>query len=273
MRRQSPASTAIMRKQTLTLETGEGLTFTQEVASPFLRGMALLVDLLLVQAAFNAILGLLSFTAFFSLDLYLAAAALGGFLLFIGYWMVLEWRWRGQTIGKRLFRLRVVDASGRKLSGAQVALRNLLRPVDALPALYLLGGAVSLLNSKGQRLGDIAADTAVIRLPRFRDPNYRTLQRGKYNSFREYPHLAARLRQQVEPEEADLVLQAILRREALDPEARLLLYRDLADTLRGRLAFPEAATRGLTDEQYLRNCLEILYQQRPSKGTSSLALH
>lgn len=251
-----------MQKQALILETGEGLTFTQQVASPLLRGLALVVDVAVVQVALNAVLMVLSFAAILSLDLYLAAAALGSFLLTIGYWMVLEARWRGQTIGKRLFRLRVVDAGGRKLQATQVLLRNLIRPVDALPLFYLFGAAVALFSTRGQRLGDIAAGTAVIRVPSFQDQDFQTLQKPKYNSFRDYPHLAARLRQEVEPEEADLVLQAILRREELEPAARLSLYRDLATLLRERCAFPESATRGVSDEQYLRNCLDLLYQRQ-----------
>ena len=34
------------------------------------------------------------------------------FLVSIGYGITFEWAWRGQTIGKRLLRLRVVDVEG-----------------------------------------------------------------------------------------------------------------------------------------------------------------
>ena len=77
-----------------------------------------------------------------------------------------EWRWRGQTIGKRLLRLRVVDAEGMRLQFNQIVTRNLLRFVDSLPAFYFVGGLACWLSPKCQRLGDIAANTIVIRNPR-----------------------------------------------------------------------------------------------------------
>ena len=82
----------------------------------------------------------------------MAAQLIGYFALSIGYGMFTEWYWRGQTIRKRLLRLRVVDAQGLKLNFNQIALRNLLRCVDLLPAFYALGGAVSLLNRQSQQL-------------------------------------------------------------------------------------------------------------------------
>ncbi len=92
-----------------------------------------------------------------------ALVILGYFVVQVGYGIACEWLWRGQTVGKRLLRLRVMDAQGLHLQFSQVALRNLLRFVDSLPAFYLVGGLVSLLNSRAQRLGDFVANTIVIR--------------------------------------------------------------------------------------------------------------
>ena len=41
-----------------------------------------------------------------------AASVILYFAISIAYGIVLEWRWRGQTLGKRLFGLRVIDAPG-----------------------------------------------------------------------------------------------------------------------------------------------------------------
>lgn len=250
------------RFQKLVISTGDGLYFTQLVASPLLRGLALWVDFLVTQVLIQILVLSLTLFAFVSMDFYFTLYILGTFVITLGYGILLEWLWRGQTLGKRLFRLRVVDATGLKLMLSQVVLRNLLRPVDAFPILYLLGGIVCWFSPRGQRLGDITAGTAVIRAPQIREPNYQTLDIGKYNSFREFPHIASRLRQRVEPEEAALLLEALNRRERLTPEARITLYRDMVKSLKVRCAFPESATRGLSDEQYLRNCLELIYQVR-----------
>src|SRR5205085_9331588 len=135
---------------------------------------------------------------------------------------------RGQSIGKKLFRLRVVDAEGLRLQFNQIVTRNLLRFVDSLPAFYLVGGMVSLLNPACQRLGDIAANTIVIRNPRLTEPDLDQLLAGKYNSLRQHPHLAARLRQRVSPAEASLAVQALLRREQFELLSRIELFAELA---------------------------------------------
>ena len=41
-------------------------------------------------------------------------------------------------------------------------IRNVLRVVDALPAFYIVGLVVILVSDEGQRVGDIAASTAVV---------------------------------------------------------------------------------------------------------------
>ena len=84
-------------------------------------------------------------------------------MLSLIYAVVSEWVWRGQTVGKRLMGLRVVDARGLRLEPSQVIVRNLMRLLDALPALYLVGGIACVFSRHRQRLGDLAAGTVVVR--------------------------------------------------------------------------------------------------------------
>jgi uncharacterized RDD family membrane protein YckC len=65
------------------------------------------------------------------------------------------------TIGKHLLRLRVVGNGGDPASIQEALIRNLLRLVDWLPLLYLLGALTIAISSKKQRLGDIVAGTVV----------------------------------------------------------------------------------------------------------------
>src|SRR5690606_11178266 len=88
-----------------------------------------------------------------------------GFLIDFGYFTVLEIRWRGQTIGKRMFRIRVTSSEGLRLSGNDVLLRNLLRAIDTLPYFMTLGALVASIDPYRRRLGDLAAGTVVIRDP------------------------------------------------------------------------------------------------------------
>jgi uncharacterized RDD family membrane protein YckC len=82
------------------------------------------------------------------------------------YFIVLEWLWNGQTLGKRAFGLRVITEDGSPAPFTAVLIRNLLRLVDFLPALYGVGVMAIVLSPKSQRLGDMAAGTYVVRAPR-----------------------------------------------------------------------------------------------------------
>src|SRR6185437_4792784 len=70
----------------------------------------------------------------------------------------------GQTAGKRLAGLRVVRADGGRPSASAVAGRTLLRLIDWLPLLYLVGFiSVLATGQRRERLGDLAAGTRVMR--------------------------------------------------------------------------------------------------------------
>jgi hypothetical protein len=94
---------------------------------------------------------------------------------------------------------------------------------------------------------------------------------GKFNSLREYPHLEARLRQRVSPEEARLALQSLLRRDQLELQARLDLFEPLAAHLRSLVVFPPEACEGITAEQYVRNVVDILFRPRVSPVNPNLS--
>lgn len=244
----------------LVITTPEGISFSLQLAGPILRFLAWVIDfavLLLAQILVIYFTGILQLIVS---DSAFALMILSFFLLQIGYPIVLEWFWNGQTLGKWLLRIRVMDETGLRLHFSQIVIRNLLRFVDFMPSLYLVGGVACFINRRNQRLGDFAANTVVVYRPRAEEPDLEQALPGKYNSFRQHPHLAARLRQSVDPEEASLVLQALLRRDELEPEARVELFQELAAHLREYVTFPEEAVLGLTDEQYVRNAVDIIYQ-------------
>jgi uncharacterized RDD family membrane protein YckC len=250
------------RTNHLLIRTPEGIVFSLTLASPVTRFLAWFLDLLCIMVilmAVNTVVGMLQLV---SPDVAQALAILLFFGISIGYTMALEWFWRGQTVGKKLFRLRVVDAEGLRLQASQIVVRNLLRAVDILPGLYLVGGLACLLSPRAQRLGDLAANTVVIRSPKITQPDLDQVMAGKFNSLRDYPHLEARLRQRVSPAEAGVALQAVLRRDLIEPGERMALFGEIADCFRAKVAFPSEATAGLTDEQYVRNVVDVIYRAR-----------
>ena len=79
------------------------------------------------------------------------------------YYIETETMW-GATPGKRVLGVVVMRADGRgRASFGQVVGRNLLRVIDALPFLYLIGLIVMLSTKRKQRVGDLAASTVVVR--------------------------------------------------------------------------------------------------------------
>jgi len=124
----------------------------------------------------------------------------------------------------------------------------------------MVGGMACLISKRAQRLGDFAANTLVVWNPSVSKPDLNQLLEGKYNSFREYPHIEALLRQRVSPQEAGVALQAVMRRDELEPVARIELFRDIVSYFKGVVEFPQEATDGISDEQYLRNVVDALYR-------------
>ncbi|NCC51584.1 MAG: RDD family protein [Spartobacteria bacterium] len=246
----------------LNIRTPEGICFPLVLASPVSRFLALAIDQACVMVLTTVLSTLLRIFNLLSPDLAAAFWAVLTFLISFGYPIVMEWSWRGQTLGKRLLRIQVMDEQGLRLQFSQVVVRNLLRPVDALPMFYLLGGVTALINRKAQRLGDITANTIVIQRRHAFEPDTRQITADKYNSLAAYPHLAARLRQYVTPEEAGIVVEALLRRAHLDAEARLTLFQALRNTLEAHVTFPAEAVENLSDENYVRNVVAILFQSR-----------
>ena len=215
-----------------------------------------------VIAAATSVAGrLLAAASLFGEDFAAAVLTLAYFGISVGYGMLMEWLNGGQTLGKKVLRLRVLDARGLKLQPHQAVIRNLFRFLDMLPAGYLVGGAACLFSPKCQRLGDMAAGTIVVRTPDPGRPDLAKAAPGRFNSLLAYRHLGARLRQQVSPAEAALAMDALLRRDELEDADRARIFRGLREHFAGKAHFPPEAVEGIPDEQYVRNVVDILYRR------------
>ena len=94
------------------------------------------------------------------------------------------------------------------------------------------------------------------------EPDLDQLFEGKYNSFRKYPHLEARLRQHVSPAEAQIALQALVRRDEFEPRSRVELFQSIVSYFKPIVSFPQEATESISDEQYIRNLVDALYRPK-----------
>jgi uncharacterized RDD family membrane protein YckC len=258
-----------MRAETVLIRTPEGIEFDLPLAGPISRMLAFAVDLAAIAAAGALIARMVAPLQLFSADAARSAMTVLYFTVSLLYGILAEWFWRGQTVGKRLLGLRVVEASGLRLRPSQIIVRNLLRFADLLPGLYLVGGVCCVLSSRRQRLGDIAAGTIVIRTLQLKEPDVDQVLGRKFNSLAEHRHLAARLRQKVPTRVAHLALETIVRRDNIQPAARLALFREFGEYFRNLVPYPAEVVEQLTDEQYVRSTVDVLFQHNllASQGT------
>ena len=147
-----------MLDTTRRVATPEGIELTLHLAGPVPRALAWAIDLLIR-------IGIV-------LVIWIPAAQLGragwGVILLASFfveWLLPAWfeaAWRGQTPGKRMMGIMVLNDDGTPVRWPAALTRNLLRAADFLPILYGLGLIAMLMNRDFKRLGDLAAGTVVV---------------------------------------------------------------------------------------------------------------
>ncbi|WP_170560513.1 RDD family protein [Ruegeria atlantica] len=163
----------------------EGIPLYLEVAGLGVRLAAQITDVGITLIAAVAVLVLLVSVGYGDPSTLIAIGSLLFFIIRVPYYVIAELAWNGQTLGKRLMKIKVVSHDGKSLSTHALVLRNLMKEAEIfLPATllltlddkspvatgvalaWILGGLlVPLLNRHRQRLGDLIAGTHVIHLP------------------------------------------------------------------------------------------------------------
>lgn len=137
---------------------GIGSRFVAVLLDHLIQFGVLLVLLFASAFLFGALANRISILGKWSIAIYIAL----DFLVVWGYFTLFEAFWNGQTIGKHVMKLRVIKDSGRQITFFEALSRNLIRFVDYLPALYLVGVITMLCTKRHQRLGDLTAGTIVV---------------------------------------------------------------------------------------------------------------
>ena len=145
---------------TIRIHTTQNVTLEYEVASVGDRILATLLDYfiyagwfllwVLVGNLFNLNIGTLGFLIVLLPTLF--------------YHLACEVFFNGQSPGKMARHTRVVRLDGTPATLGDYLLRWVLRPIEILPMLGTIAVITVLINGRGQRLGDLAAGTAVISL-------------------------------------------------------------------------------------------------------------
>jgi uncharacterized RDD family membrane protein YckC len=231
----------------MTIETPEGVTLTVPLAGVGSRFIGATIDSL-IQFGLLAAAGVLFGWWGVAGSASAGALALSGFLIFFVYDVAFEVLAGGRTPGKRWTGLRVVRVGGQPVGFVSSTIRNLLRPIDFLPALYLVGIASVLATSKNQRLGDLAAGTVVARAPRRRTP-----AAVPQPPAAPLPAtLSAWDASAISAEEVGAVRSFLERRSSLERGARAQIASTMAERLRPRVAgAPELAPEAFLEQLVL----------------------
>lgn len=239
---------------TIEVVTPENIAFEYQLAGPFRRGPAFLVDFLIRWAAYVVALVLLALSGIglgnVAIVFGFAGINIAFFFIDWFYGAFFETFFNGRTPGKWACGIRVVSTTGHPVNGRQAVLRNLVRVADLFPYLSLqifgeelppifliptglVAIGVMLCTRRLQRLGDLAADTMVViderqwRLPVVKVDDARVPALATFipPDFRVSPTLAKALAQYAE------------RRAYLSPGRRREVARNLTVPLIERFEF------------------------------------
>jgi uncharacterized RDD family membrane protein YckC len=187
----------------------------------------------------------------------LALLVLLVFLLQFGYFAIFEAIWNGQTPGKRLTHLRVIQDSGRPITVYEAVARNFLRVVDSMPGLYGVAIISALLSAKSKRLGDYVAGTVVVHeKPAMLETGVRWDLAASPGSSR---YDVSRLL----PGEFQLIEAFLLRRNQLAGDVRAETARKILQRLSARLEF---SPEDLQNPEALLESLATAYRARARYG-------
>lgn len=219
------------------VDTPENIEFGYDVAGIGVRFLAALVDSMIFTLFMYIVFRLLNFDI--SSPLF-RAFLVSATLLQSAYYIAFERFWNGQTPGKRLLGIRVVQDAGRPVTLLASLIRNFIRLVDFFPMFYGVGVIAMFIDKQARRVGDLAAGTLVVR-----DRQRVTLESllAGTRSGRVERALASNSKailpniETLRPNDMTLVQDFLLRRSTLPPDRRARIAGQLAYALFGQLGY------------------------------------
>ena len=252
-----------------TLHTPESVELEFTLAGIGNRAYALLIDYIIFGLILILFLiGVLIFNSFFleaiakllgstnGLELWLIAVqALIGFFIYVGYFVFFETAWSGQTPGKRYVKIRVIRDDGRPVRLQQSTLRALLRPFDDL---FFIGVFLIVFNQREKRLGDLVGGTLVIQ-------EQQPMTTAALKVSTPARSLAKKLLIEADissllPEDFAVIREYLQRREAMIPNARNELSKQLASQVKQIISLEKLPTK--VDANVFLEAVYHAYQQQ-----------
>lgn len=177
----------------LSITTTQNVNINFTVASSGERTLAYIIDLLIIIAYYTVIyylvfelMGVGDIVG--NMDRWSENAVHGIVslpVLFYALWQ--ESLMEGQTIGKRIMKIKVIKIDGYQAGFGDYLIRWVMRIIEVLPPLSFIGFITMVSSGKNQRLGDMAAGTAVITLKNDININHTILKEVKDSYVPVYP--------------------------------------------------------------------------------------
>jgi len=237
----------------LEIVTPEHVHVRLEPAGAGSRFFAILIDSFIVQGISTLIFTASAFV--FSAGIATAILITANFVLTWGWHIYFETRHQGRTPGKRALRLRVIDARGLPVSLYQSLVRNITRVLDFAPAFYGIGAIAMLASPSRRRLGDIIADTIVVRDAQPLAYKGQLASERRYNTLRT-PRVLRLIRHRISLDEREFLLALCIRADRMSAAARYDLMEEVASRYREELGLEEEAISG---ENLVRDLTAVLF--------------
>ena len=150
----------------LSITTTQNVNINFNTASVGERILAYLIDFVIFIAYYIIMYGVLHAGDWYKGDDGAIIMAINGLvsLPVLFYALTLESLLEGQTVGKKVLKIKVIKIDGYQSGFIDYVLRWIFRIIEVTPPLSFIGLVIMIVSNKTQRLGDMAAGTAVIDL-------------------------------------------------------------------------------------------------------------
>ncbi len=146
--------------ETISVRTTQNIDIDYEIGGLGERILAYLIDCGIFIGLFA--IGIIV-ASIFSAGPYMAVFPIAILVLYVFYDLLCETFFNGQSLGKRIMKIRVISLNGTRPRFSQYLLRWLFRMVDFGISSGICALISVAVSKKGQRLGDLVAGTAVIK--------------------------------------------------------------------------------------------------------------
>jgi uncharacterized RDD family membrane protein YckC len=238
--------------KTISFTTAQYVKIDYELASTIYRVLASFIDIV-AMVIYLLIMGMVLDDNFFSMHQN-ANSALQAFLVQIPWFLyspIIEYLTNGRSLGKYIMGIRVVKANGETAGLREYFTRWIFRVIDIwVGGFGFLAVLLSGTTEKRQRIGDIMADTVVIRV---RDAQVYTLRdvlsiKSQENHEAKYPDVT-----RFSDEDMLLIKNTIIRVQRYPNDANRKFAIDLADETAKLIGLTETPERKM---EFLKTVLQ-----------------